>query len=114
MSPAPAPGAQQVRRAAYGISPAMFLAGLSGGIAFPILPLAGLHAGLPLWFIGLILAANRFTRILCNPLVGALIDRFGGRRTLIAGMVVQCGVMALYLVGTLLGQPGAFFLAARM
>jgi len=114
MSAAPAPGAQKVRRTALGIAPATFLAGLSGGIAFPILPLAGLHAGLPLWFIGVILAANRFTRILCSPFVGSLIDRFGGRRTLIAGVGIQCGVMALYLVGVLLGRPGAFFLAARM
>lgn len=114
MSAAPAPGGQRARRWALWIAPATFLAGISGGIAFPILPLAGLHAGLPLWFIGVVLAANRFTRVLCSPFVGGLIDRFGGRRTLISGMGIQCGVMALYLVGTLLGRPGAFFLAARM
>ena len=37
----------------------MLLAGVAGGIAFPILPIVGVKAGLALPFIGVILAANR-------------------------------------------------------
>ncbi|HUB09096.1 MAG TPA: MFS transporter, partial [Myxococcales bacterium] len=89
------------------------MAGVGGGMAFPILPLVGLHAGLSLPFIGLILAANRFGRVLFNPFVGMAVDRFGGKRVLLAGLVSQTGVLLLYLAGVVTGHPGAFFLIGR-
>ena len=92
----------------------MLLAGVAGGIAFPILPIVGVQAGLSLPFIGVILAANRAMRVLTSPIVGALADRFGGRRTLIAGLVLQIAVMILYTLGITTGHPGIFFLLGRM
>jgi MFS family permease len=108
------PSEREVRRAAWAISPGVLFAGIAGGIAFPILPLVGLRAGLPMWFIGVILAANRAGRVVCAPLVGVLTDRLGGRRTMLAGLALQIGVMVLYLLGVLREQPGLFFLLARL
>lgn len=52
-------------RAAWAIAPGVLLAGIAGGIAFPILPVVGLRAGLSLPFIGLIIAANRLAPFSC-------------------------------------------------
>jgi MFS family permease len=87
---------------------------LAGGIAFPILPIAGLRLGLSLPFIGLILAANRAMRVVASPLVGIVADRFGGRRTLLVGLSLQIVVMGLYALGIITHHAGAFFLAGRL
>lgn len=108
------PDAAEARRTALGISPGVLVAGIGGGMAFPILPLVGLEAGLSLPFIGVILAANRFGRVLSNPLVGAAVDRLGPKRVFLVGLVMQAGVLALYLAGVLTGHPGAFFLIGRL
>lgn len=107
-------GARAATRAALAIAPGVMLAGFAGGIAFPIVPLVALDAHLPLPFIGVILAANRIARIVASPLVGALTDRLGARRTFIAGLVLQLAVMALYAEGVASGHPGVFFLLARV
>jgi MFS family permease len=101
-------------RAALAIAPGVLLTGVAGGIAFPILPLVGLQAGLPVAFIGLILAANRGARVLTSPLVGVWADRIGGRRTLLVGMILQLGVMVLYMLAVTTGRPGLFFLVGRL
>ena len=101
-------------RTARAIAPGVLLAGVAGGIAFPILPVVGLRVGLPLWFIGLILAANRMARIVASPVAGALADRLGGRRVLVAGLGIQVAVMTLYWAGVTLDRPGLFFLLARL
>jgi len=93
------------RRLAYSIAPGVLLAGVAGGIAFPVIPLLGVRVGLPLWFIGTILAANRAGRIVSAPIVGVLTDRWGGRRMVIVGLASQVVVMALYLVGVVGGNP---------
>jgi MFS family permease len=101
-------------RGAIALVPGTLLAGVAGGIAFPILPAAGRRAGLSIAFIGLILAANRATRIVAAPLVGHLADRLGGRRMLLVGLVTQIAVLALYFLGVTIGHPGAFFLGGRL
>lgn len=101
-------------RTALAIAPGVLLAGVAGGIAFPILPIVGVHAGLPLALIGVILAANRATRVFASPVVGVLADRVGGRRTLLVGLVLQVAVMALYTLGITTGKPGLFFLLGRV
>ncbi len=53
-------------------------------------------------------------RVVSSPFVGALTDRFGGRRTLLVGLVIQIAVMILYTLGIKTGHPGPFFLAGRL
>lgn len=104
----------QATRAALAIAPGVLLAGVAGGMAFPIVPIVALDAHMALPWIGVILAANRVTRIAASPAIGALIDRIGTRRVFIGGLVLQVAVMALYAQGTASGRPGVFFLVARL
>jgi len=87
---------------------------MAGGIAFPILPIAGLRLGLSLPFIGVVLAANRAVRVVLSPFVGAFADRHGARRTMLLGLACMIVVMALYAAGIALRHPGAFFLGGRL
>jgi MFS family permease len=96
------------------IAPGVMLAGIAGGIVFPILPAVGLRAGLPLAFIGVILAANRAARVVVNPFVGYLSDKIGGRRTLLLGLLLQVVVIALYWLGVRTWHPGPYFLLGRL
>ncbi len=102
------------RSLAIALAPGTLLAGIAGGVAFPILPIVGLRLGLPLAFIGLILAANRAMRVVSSPFIGMLADRVGGRRTLLIGLIVQVVVLVLYLLGIVTHHAGAFFLAGRL
>lgn len=110
------PSAEQraARATALSIAPGVLLTGVGGGIAFPILPLVGLRAGLPLAAIGVILAANRFARVFVNPFVGAAVDRLGAKRVLIMGLGTQAFVLAFYWAGVVTGHPGVFFLLGRL
>jgi MFS family permease len=99
---------------ALALASGTLLAGVAGGVAFPILPIVGLRLGLSLPFIGVILAANRAVRVVSSPLVGVMADRFGGRRTLLVGLAVQIVVMGLYALGIVTQRPGPFFLAGRL
>jgi MFS family permease len=99
---------------AWALAPGTLLAGVAGGIAFPILPVAALRLGLSLPFIGVILAANRATRVLTSPLVGVIADRFGGRRTLLFGLLVQVVVLALYALGIRTHHVAPMFLLGRL
>jgi MFS family permease len=101
-------------RLALLLTPGTLLAGIAGGIAFPILPIVGLRLGLSLPFIGVILAANRATRVISSPLVGVLSDRIGGRRTLLFGLALQVVVMSLYALGIVTHRAGALFLVGRL
>lgn len=102
------------RTLALALAPGTLLAGIAGGIVFPIFPIVGVRVGLSLPFIGVILAANRAVRVVTSPFIGALVDRIGGRRTLLAGLAIQIVVIGLYLAGMLTGHPGACFLAGRL
>jgi MFS family permease len=99
---------------ALALAPGTLLAGVAGGIAFPILPIVALREGLPLGFIGVILAANRAMRVVSSPWIGAYADRVGGRRTLLAGLVLQIVVLVLYALGIATHQVGPLFLAGRL
>ena len=107
-------GERAARRAALAIAPGVMFVGIAGGIAFPILPIVGMDAGLSLPFIGLILAANRIGRVFFSPAVGVLSDRWGGRRLLLVGLLTQIAVLAMYLTGVVVNRPGAWFLFGRL
>lgn len=102
------------RSIAFALVPATLLAGIAGGIVFPIFPIVGREVGLSLPFIGVILAANRAMRVVSAPFVGVLVDRIGGRRTLIVGIALQIVVMALYILGLVVHHEGAGFLVGRL
>src|SRR5271156_291276 len=102
------------RSLALALASGTLLAGVAGGVAFPILPIVGLRLGLSLPFIGAILAANRAMRVVSGPFVGVFADRFGGRRTLLVGLAVQIVVLALYSLGIVTHHAGPFFLAGRL
>jgi DHA1 family multidrug resistance protein-like MFS transporter len=77
----------------------VFFGGVGGGVAFPTLPALGPVLGIAPFLVGLILSINRFTRLLMNTPAGQVLDRFGTRRPMIIGFVVQGLVPFGYVVG---------------
>lgn len=105
---------QSPRSLALALAPGTLLAGIAGGIVFPIFPIVGLRVHLSLPLIGLILAANRAVRVVVSPFVGMMVDRIGGRRTLLVGLAINICTMSLYFAGMVTGHPGPCFLIGRM
>ena len=91
----------------------VFLGGIGGGIAFPIIPILGVQLGLPAFLVGWILSANRVTRLFANPVTGALIDRFGGKWPLTLGLLVEALATATYSLALHSAHPGWLLLAGR-
>ena len=91
-----------------------FFAGFGGGVVFPVLPTLGTVLGISPFLVGLILSANRFTRIVANAPAGALVDRFGTRTPLIVGLFIE-GIATLgYVAALQFPPPEAWFLGARV
>ena len=102
------------RRVVLAVIASTFFVGFGGGVVFPILPNLGAVLGISPFLVGMILSANRFTRIVTNGPAGALIDRIGTRRPFIAGLFIE-GVATLgYLVALDSNAPAAWFLLARV
>lgn len=93
--------------------PGVLLAGVSAGIAFPIFPQVGLKAGLSLAFIGAILAANRFARLVSAPLLGLLADRVSLKRFIVVGLGAQCLSLGCYVLAVD-GHTGVWLLIGRL
>ncbi|WP_225335269.1 MFS transporter [Halomicrobium urmianum] len=91
-----------------------FFVGFGGGVIFPILPNLGAILGITPFVVGLILSANRFTRIVANAPAGALVDRFGTRTPFVAGLFVEGFATLGYVVAVRAPAPEAWFLAARV
>ena len=91
-----------------------FFIGFGGGVIFPILPNLGAVLGISPFLVGLILSANRFSRLLANAPAGALVDRFGTRTPIVAGMFVQGLATAGYVVALLAPFPEGWFVVARV
>ncbi len=87
-----------------------FFVGFGGGVIFPILPNLGVVLGISPFLIGLILSANRFSRLLANAPAGALVDRFGTRVPFVAGMIVQSAASFGYVVAMVSAHPSLWFL----
>ncbi|MEJ2644443.1 MAG: MFS transporter [Gammaproteobacteria bacterium] len=90
-----------------------FIGGLGGGLVFPILPALGLQLGIAGGMIGLILSANRITRMAFDPVAGRLVDRLGGKGPLALGLVIECIGILGYSAGLHLGTPAWWFLGGR-
>lgn len=104
---------QAALRAGWWISSITFLSGIGGGVVFPILPMLGVQMGLSAVVVGLILGANRITRLFFNPFTGTLVDRFGARWPVALGLfLATAGVLALSAALDS-ASPVAWFLTGR-
>jgi MFS family permease len=91
-----------------------FFIGFGGGVIFPILPNLGAVLGISPFLVGVILSANRFSRLVANAPAGVLVDRIGTRTPFVVGMFVQ-GVSTFgYVVAMLAPFPEGWFMAARV
>lgn len=91
----------------------VFLGGIGGGIAFPIIPILGVELGLPAFLVGWILSANRVTRLFANPVAGGLIDRYGGKWPLTVGLFVEALATGTYSLALHTPYPGWLLLLGR-
>lgn len=95
------------------VAAVVFLGGIGGGIAFPIIPILGVTLGLPALLVGWILAANRVTRLFANPFTGLWIDRIGGKLPLTLGLLVEALATATYALALHTAVPGGLLLLGR-
>lgn len=96
----------------------VFFGGVGGGVAFPTLPTLGTILGITPFAVGIILSTNRFTRLVMSTPAGQLIDKYGARKPIIIGLVIQAsapfgyiaGLHSYYVPGV---GPTEIFIAAR-
>jgi len=91
-----------------------FFVGIGGGVVFPIFPNLGAVLGISPFLVGLILSANRFTRILANAPAGSLVDRIGTRTPFVVGLFVEALATLGYAVALQAPFPEVWFLVARV
>lgn len=83
-------------------------------MVFPILPVIGTELGISGLMVGVILSANRVARLGFNPVAGSLVDRFGPRWPVTAGLVIEAlGTLAFSLALTS-RLPALWFLLGRV
>ncbi|HYF25857.1 MAG TPA: MFS transporter, partial [Baekduia sp.] len=88
-----------------------FFSRLSFGILTFVVPLYALQQGMDLATIGLFLSVNVVVSIALKPVMGALADRAGYRRSLIAAILLRSGVT---LVFAFAATPAALFAARAL
>ncbi|MFW6321315.1 MAG: MFS transporter, partial [Halohasta sp.] len=91
-----------------------FFIGFGGGVVFPILPNLGAVLDISPFVVGVILSANRFSRLLANAPAGSLVDRIGTRTPYVVGMLIQSVGTLGYVIALLAPLPEAWFLVARI
>ncbi|MFD1515561.1 MFS transporter [Halomarina rubra] len=104
----------RARTVVFALVVSTFFVGFGGGVVFPILPNLGTIIGISPFLVGLVLSANRFTRIVANAPAGALVDRIGTRTPLVVGLFVEALATLAYVVAIGSSLPEAWFLAARI
>ncbi|ARS89378.1 MFS transporter [Natrarchaeobaculum aegyptiacum] len=87
-----------------------FFVGFGGGVIFPILPNLGAVLGISPLLVGIILSANRFSRLLANAPAGVLVDRIGTRTPFVVGMLIQAIATFGYVVAMVAAHPDLWFL----
>ena len=91
-----------------------FFIGFGGGVIFPILPNLGKVLGISPFLVGLILSANRFSRLVANAPAGSLVDRMGTRKPFVIGMFIQGISTSGYVIAMIAPLPEAWFMGARI
>ncbi|MCU4742067.1 MFS transporter [Halobacteria archaeon AArc-m2/3/4] len=102
------------RRIVLAVVASTFFVGFGGGVIFPILPNLGELLGISAFMVGLILSANRFTRLFANAPAGALVDRIGTRTPFVAGLAIEGVATFGYVVAIYSGLPEAWFMLSRI
>jgi MFS family permease len=90
-----------------------FIGGLGGGLVFPILPALGLQLGIPGFMIGLILSANRISRLAFNIPAGRAIGRLGPRITLSGALLLETLGVLSYSAALHFGHAAWWLMAGR-
>jgi MFS family permease len=103
-------GVSLVRRVAL----CTFMGGLGGGLVFPILPALGLELGISGGMIGLILSANRISRLILDSPAAHIIDRVGGKHAIAFGLLVESIGVLGYSAALHLGHLTFWLLAGRV
>ena len=91
-----------------------FFVGFGGGVIFPIIPNLGVILGISPFMVGLILSANRFSRLFANAPAGVLVDRIGTRKPFVYGLAIQAVGTMGYIVAVGAAAPEAWFLGSRV
>lgn len=91
-----------------------FFSGFGGGVVFPIFPTLGPLLGISPFFVGIILSANRFARLVSSAPAGALVDRMGARPPYVIGLGIQAVATLGYIVALYVPAPGGWFLVSRI
>ncbi len=91
-----------------------FFSGFGGGVVFPIFPALGTILGISPFLVGIILSANRFSRLVCSAPAGAIVDRFGARTPYVLGLGIQAVATFGYIIALYLPLPEAWFLGSRI
>lgn len=104
MPDADANGGHDTRTVVVSLVVGVFFGGTVGGVAFPTLPRLGSILGFSALVVGVILSVNRATRMVVNTPAGAVLDRVGTRRPMLAGFLCE----GLAPVGYVLGLSGAW------
>ena len=102
------------RRVVLAVIASTFFVGFGGGVVFPILPNLGAIIGISPFMVGLILSANRITRIVANAPAGSLIDRIGTRTPFVVGLFVEAAGVFGYVIALRMPTPELWFVAARV
>lgn len=105
---------REARIASWWTAAVAFLGGIGGGVVFPILPTLGTRLGLSAATVGVILSANRVTRIFFNPVTGGLIDRYGGKWPVSVGLIIEATAIFGFVVALHSGTPALWFLGGRI
>ncbi|AWN16093.1 MFS transporter [Salinisphaera sp. LB1] len=98
----------------WAIAAIAFTGGVGGGVVFPILPMVGVQLRISGAMIGLILSANRIARLLFNPATGSLLDRFGARWPVAAGLLLETIGSGAYAIALSADRPALWFLLGRI
>ncbi|WP_121821787.1 MFS transporter [Halostella salina] len=107
-------GAKEGRLVLGAVIVSTFFIGFGGGVIFPILPNLGAVLGISPFLVGVILSANRFSRLFANAPAGGLVDRYGTRKPFVVGMFVQGIATSGYVVAMVAPIPEAWFMGARV
>ncbi|MBZ6493787.1 MFS transporter [Natrinema longum] len=102
------------RSVVYAVVASTFFVGFGGGVVFPILPNLGEVLGISAFMVGVILSANRWTRLVANGPAGVLVDRIGTRKPFVVGLAIEGLATVGYVVAIRSSMPELWFVLARI